>query len=92
MNANKNIATKSASCHAPFVDALASTGTKFGQHLIAMRAFQAQYDAMLHLVECMISLPMPNTRSSAQTKTIADLRSLVIKERNELGLRQTEKR
>lgn len=91
MNANQSLVTESAGCPAPFADPLASVGAKLGQHLKNMRAFQAKYDTMLYIVECMISLQTLNTLNPGQAKTIADLKSLVIQERNELGLRQVEK-
>jgi hypothetical protein len=91
MNATQDLVTRSTNCPAPFVSALALTGEKLAQHLKNLRALQVKYDTMLHMVEFMVSLQTLNTRDPDQAKTIAKLKSLVVQERNRLGLRQTEK-
>jgi hypothetical protein len=91
MNATQDFVTRSTNCPAPFVSALALTGAKLGQHLKNLRALQVKYDTMLHMVEIMVSLQPLNTENPEQTKTIEKLKSLVIQERNGLGLRQDEK-
>jgi hypothetical protein len=91
MNATQGLATRSTNCPAPFVSNLALVGPKLGQRLKNLRTFQVEYDTMLYMVEVMATLQTLNTTNPEQTKTIAKLKSLVIQERNGLGLSQAEK-
>ena len=91
MNARQDFTVKSASGPDPLVSALAATGAQLGQHLKNLRAIQAEYDTMLYMVEFLVSSHLPNATNPEQVKTMENLKSLVIQERNGLGLRQAEK-
>ena len=83
MTATQDIATKSASCPAPLVNASAlAEQRKKNKH-----SFQAKCDAMLYIVEFIASFHLRNTQNSGQSKKMEDLKNMVAQTRNELGIK-----
>ena len=79
MNATQDITIKSANCPA-------TTAEQLEQRAKNLRSFQEKYDAMLYIVEFIASFHLGGARDSRQPNKMDEVKSLVQKTRNGLGM------